>query len=125
MLACRYLRGASTRWGLRRATPHILPNRLPTPATPLNLRPFSKIVHESPHPDVKILNKTVCDVVGDQLSVNADKPAFIDGIMHERVTFNQLHERARKLAVALAKDGVKKGMYVAIPENSELVRAVP
>ncbi|KAG6611415.1 4-coumarate-CoA ligase [Phytophthora cinnamomi] len=48
------------------------------------------------------------------MSANADKPAFIDGITHERVTFKQLHERARKLAISLAKDGVKKGDAVIV-----------
>lgn len=67
------------------------------------------IVHDSPHPEVEIPNKTIWDIVGDQLNIHADKPAFIDGVTHERVTFKQLHERARRFAIALAKDGVKKG----------------
>lgn len=67
------------------------------------------IVHESLHPEVEIPNKTIWDIVTDKLTVHADKPAFIDGLTNEHVTFKQLHERARRFAISLAKDGVKKG----------------
>ncbi|KAG7401159.1 hypothetical protein PHYBOEH_002717 [Phytophthora boehmeriae] len=72
------------------------------------------IVHDSPHPEVDIPNKTIWDVVEDQLDVYKDKPAFIDGITHEKLTFGRLHERARNFAIALAKDGVKKGDAVIL-----------
>ncbi|KAG6590952.1 4-coumarate-CoA ligase [Phytophthora cinnamomi] len=110
MLTCRFLRTAHntvSRFLSR-------PNGLSTPASSLSFRHFSMIVHESPHPDVEFPDKTIWDIVTDQLSANADKPAFIDGITHERVTFKQLHERARKLAISLAKDGVKKGDAVIV-----------
>ncbi|KAG7386737.1 hypothetical protein PHYPSEUDO_015333 [Phytophthora pseudosyringae] len=81
---------------------------------PLAFRSFSSIVHESPHPEVDIPNKTLWDILEDQQSVHADKPAFIDGLTHENVTFKQLHERARRLAIALSKDGIKKGDAVII-----------
>ncbi|KAL4141318.1 hypothetical protein PRNP1_014439 [Phytophthora ramorum] len=72
------------------------------------------IVHESPHPEVAIPDKTIWDIVGDQLIVHADKPAFICGLTHEKLSFKQLHERARRFAIALAKDGVKKGDAVIL-----------
>ncbi|KAL4159434.1 hypothetical protein PRNP1_000011 [Phytophthora ramorum] len=72
------------------------------------------IVHESPHPEVAIPDKTIWDIVGDQLIVHADKPAFICGLTHEKLSFKQLHERARRFAIALAKDGVKKGDVVIL-----------
>ncbi|RLN31465.1 hypothetical protein BBO99_00005457 [Phytophthora kernoviae] len=103
MLARRLL-GSATRSSLRGASP--LHRQV--------CRPFSMIVHDSPHPKVDIPNKTIWDVVGDQLSVHKDKPAFIDGITHEKVTFEQIYERARNFAVALAKDGVKKGDVVIL-----------
>ncbi|RLN46303.1 hypothetical protein BBJ29_003781 [Phytophthora kernoviae] len=103
MLARRLL-GSATRSSLRGASP--LHRQV--------CRPFSMIVHDSPHPKVDIPNKTIWDVVGDQLSVHKDKPAFIDGITHEKMTFGQIYERARNFAVALAKDGVKKGDVVIL-----------
>ncbi|KAG7386734.1 hypothetical protein PHYPSEUDO_015330 [Phytophthora pseudosyringae] len=113
MLAHRLLRAAPARSSLRNA---ILrrPGRLSASTSPLTFRAFSVIVHESPHPEVEIPNKTIWDIVGDQLSVHAHKPAFIDGVTHEQVTFKQLHERARRFAIALAKDGVKKGDTVIL-----------
>ncbi|KAG7401157.1 hypothetical protein PHYBOEH_002715 [Phytophthora boehmeriae] len=72
------------------------------------------IVHDSPHPSVDIPNKTIWEIVGDQLSVHRHKAAFIDGITHEKVTFGEIYERARNFAVALAKDGVKKGDVVIL-----------
>ncbi|ETO85001.1 hypothetical protein F444_01176 [Phytophthora nicotianae P1976] len=116
MLARRLLRTTSARLSLRDAAPHIL--RRPTPlaasTSPLTFRSFSMIVHESPHPEVEIPDKTIWDIVGDQLSVHADKPAFIDGITHQHVSFKELHERARRFAIALAKNGVKKGDSVIV-----------
>ncbi|KAF1784201.1 AMP-binding enzyme C-terminal domain [Phytophthora cactorum] len=116
MLARRLLRSASARSSLRNAAPRILrrPISLSASTSPLTFRSFSMIVHESPHPEVEIPNKTIWDIVGDQLSVHADKPAFIDGITHQHVTFKQLHERARRFAIALAKNGVKKGDAVIV-----------
>ncbi|KAL3663623.1 hypothetical protein V7S43_011509 [Phytophthora oleae] len=80
----------------------------------INVRSFSKIVHESPHPAVEVPNKTLWDILGDQQSGHADKPAFIDGLTNEYLTFQQLHVRARRFAIALAKDGVTKGDAVII-----------
>ncbi|KAE9332485.1 putative 4-coumarate--CoA ligase 1 [Phytophthora rubi] len=116
MVARRFLRTASARSSLRSAAPRILrrPGPLSTSTSPLTFRSFSMVVHESPHPEVEIPNKTIWDIVSDQLSVHADKPAFIDGITHEHITFKQLHERARRFAIALAKDGVKKGDAVIV-----------
>jgi 4-coumarate--CoA ligase len=93
----------------RPAAPRFLRRPAVLSTSPLSFRPFSVIVHESPHPEVNIPNKTIWDIVGDQLSVHADKPAFIDGLTHEHITFKQLHERARRLAIALSNDGVKRG----------------
>ncbi|KAL3663631.1 hypothetical protein V7S43_011517 [Phytophthora oleae] len=109
MLARRLLCSASSRSNVLRRS-----GLLSASTSPLTFRSFSMIVHESPHPKVVIPNKTIWDIVGDQLSVHADKPAFIDGITHEKITFKQLHERARRFAIALSKDGVKKGDTVIV-----------
>ncbi|KAF4040499.1 AMP-binding enzyme C-terminal domain [Phytophthora infestans] len=116
MLARRLLRTASSRSSLRNASPRILrhPKSLSASTSPLTFRSFSMIVHESPHPEVEIPDKTIWDIVEDQLSVQADKPAFIDGITHQHVSFKELHERARRFAIALSKNGVKKGDAVIV-----------
>ncbi|RLN11151.1 hypothetical protein BBJ28_00018720, partial [Nothophytophthora sp. Chile5] len=75
----------------------------------LRFRAFSMIVHESPHPEVEIPKKTIWEIVEEQASVNGDKTAFICGLTHDRITFGELYESARRLAVALAQDGVGKG----------------
>ncbi|OWZ02304.1 4-coumarate-CoA ligase [Phytophthora megakarya] len=111
MLARRLLRARSS---FCNAPSRLLRHPGSLSSSPLTFRCFSMIVHESPHAEVEIPNKTIWDIVGDQLSLHADKPAFIDGVTHERVTFQQLHERARRFAIALAKDGVKKGDAVIV-----------
>ncbi|POM79308.1 4-coumarate-CoA ligase [Phytophthora palmivora] len=104
MLAYRLLRATSTRSRLVSGTSCML-RSLSAPSS----RSFSMIVHESPHPEVEIPNKTLWEIMQDKVNVHPDKPAFVDGLTHDHVTFKELHERARKFAIALAKDGVKKG----------------
>ncbi|RLN46301.1 hypothetical protein BBJ29_003783 [Phytophthora kernoviae] len=103
----RRLIHSTARAGLRGA-PRVLQRPL------LTFRSFSMIVHDSPHPQVDIPNKTIWDVVEDQLDTHKDKPAFIDGLTHEKLTFGRLHERARNFAIALTKDGVKQGDSVIL-----------
>ncbi|KAF4318007.1 hypothetical protein BBO99_00005455 [Phytophthora kernoviae] len=103
----RRLIHSTARAGLRGA-----PRVLQRPS--LTFRSFSMIVHDSPHPQVDIPNKTIWDVVEDQLDTHKDKPAFIDGLTHEKLTFGRLHERARNFAIALTKDGVKQGDSVIL-----------
>lgn len=73
------------------------------------------IIFKSPHPDVQIPNKTIWEVVEDHVlkNGNGDRNAFISGVTHEKVTFKQLYERSKRLAVALAKDDVRKGSVSA------------
>ncbi|CEG37925.1 4coumarate ligase [Plasmopara halstedii] len=80
----------------------------------LDYRSYSVIIHEPPHEELRIPYKTMWDILEEQLSVHADKSAFIDGITHQHMTFKQLYDRARRLAIALAKRGVKKGDGVIV-----------
>lgn len=66
-------------------------------------------MHKSPHQDIALPNKTIWNIVEDQARINGDKTAFICGIDHDVVTFHELYERAKRVAVGLANDGVGKG----------------
>lgn len=81
---------------------------------------FSTIVHTSPHEDIDIPDMTIWEVMEKQAAGQPDKPAFVCGVTHEALTFSELHEGAKRMAVALARDGVRKG-DVSPPEQQLLV----
>lgn len=111
MLARRLLCATSARPCLSNVRTCTLrrPVSLSASISPPKFRSFSTIIYDSPHQELNIPYKTIWDVFEEQLSVHADKPALIDGITHQHVTFQQLYERSRRLAIALAKRGIKKG----------------
>lgn len=80
-----------------------------TMATRLLAARLSTIVHASPHEDIAIPDVTLWEVMEERAHGMADKPAFVDGITREALTFSELHEGAKRLAVALARDGVREG----------------
>lgn len=63
----------------------------------------------SPHGFIDIPNKTIWDIAEEQAAANADRNAFICGLKHKSLTFGELAESAKRLAIALAQDGVRKG----------------
>ncbi|RLN71925.1 hypothetical protein BBJ28_00023725 [Nothophytophthora sp. Chile5] len=119
MFARRFLRAPAARRGVKSLALRPRPSAPLASNAPLlrgflapsalRFRAFSMIVHESPHPEVEIPKKTIWEIVEEQASVNGDKTAFICGLTHDRITFGELYESARRLAVALAQDGVGKG----------------
>lgn len=70
---------------------------------------FSTIVHSSPHDEIHIPEHTIWEVIEDRVKTHADESAFICGITHEKLSFQELHEGAKRIAVALGRDGVRKG----------------
>jgi 4-coumarate--CoA ligase len=72
-------------------------------------RALSTIIHKSPHPELDIPNKTIFDIVGEQLPEFGKRDAVICGVSHETMTFEEMYESSKRVAVALANDGVKKG----------------
>lgn len=82
---------------------------------PFSTEPNRKIIFKSPHPELNIPNTTIWELVEDQVlkNGNGDRNAFICGVTHEKATFKQLYERSKRLAVALAKNGVRKGSVSA------------
>jgi non-ribosomal peptide synthetase component F len=113
MLARRFLAAAATRTATAHATAQPLTLRLAS-HRPLALA-FSTvteraaIVHKSPHGEIEIPETTIWEVLQERAEKTPDKPAFIDGLTHEEVSFRELYEQAKRVAVSLAKDGVKKG----------------
>jgi non-ribosomal peptide synthetase component F len=75
---------------------------------------FSTIVHTSPHEDIEIPDVTIWEVMERQAAEQPDKPAFVCGVTHEARTFSELHDGAKRMAVALARDGVRKGDAVVL-----------
>ncbi|TMW57014.1 hypothetical protein Poli38472_002939 [Pythium oligandrum] len=75
-------------------------------------RSFAEIIHKSPHPELHIPNKTIWDIFTEQLDDHKHRDALICGLSHEKVTFQELHDDAQRVAVALAQDGVKRGDVV-------------
>ncbi|KAE8988818.1 hypothetical protein PR003_g22328 [Phytophthora rubi] len=75
---------------------------------------FDRIVHKSPHQDIKIPDHTIWEVAELQARVNGDKAAFVCGITHKNVTFRELFTGARRLAASFAREGVRRGDVVVL-----------
>lgn len=67
------------------------------------------IVFTSPHRFIEIPKVTIWDIAQEQAAKNGDHNAFICGLTHQKITFEELCEDAKRVAVALAQDGVRKG----------------
>ncbi|KAF1331674.1 4-coumarate-coa ligase, partial [Globisporangium splendens] len=79
-----------------------------------------KIIFHSPHEKLEIPNATIFDIAQQQAKVNGARNAFIDGVTHQKLTFEELYEGAKRLAVALAEDGVRKGDATHIIAHKDL-----
>lgn len=72
------------------------------------------IIHQSPYPDVEILDVPITEFVlrlADELS---EKPAFIEGSSGRTVTFGELKEQVHRFAGGLAARGFGPGDTLAI-----------
>ncbi|TMW58582.1 hypothetical protein Poli38472_010141 [Pythium oligandrum] len=81
---------------------------------PRSARALSTIIFKSPHPDIDIPDKTIWELVQDQLEHHGDRNALICGISHDKVTFHELSDTVKRIAAALAQDGVKRGDVVLV-----------
>ncbi|GAB9474023.1 4-coumarate-coa ligase [Globisporangium polare] len=72
------------------------------------------IVFTSRHGFIDIPNTTIWEIAQQQAEKNGDGNAFICGLTHQTVTFEELFEGAKRVAVALAEDGVRKGDAVVV-----------
>uniref|UniRef100_K3X768 AMP-dependent synthetase/ligase domain-containing protein n=1 Tax=Globisporangium ultimum (strain ATCC 200006 / CBS 805.95 / DAOM BR144) TaxID=431595 RepID=K3X768_GLOUD len=72
------------------------------------------IIFQSPHASVNVPDGTIWEIAKTQASANGDRNAFICGVTQQNVTFDELYQRAKRLAVALAEDGVRKGDAVIL-----------
>lgn len=78
-------------------------------AAATSAKPSESIVFMSPHGFIDIPNVTIWEIAQDQAAKNGDANAFICGLTHQKITYEELCEDAKRLAVALAQDGVRKG----------------
>ncbi|TMW57013.1 hypothetical protein Poli38472_002938 [Pythium oligandrum] len=69
----------------------------------------TNIIYKSPHQELHIPDKTFWDIFTEQPDDYNDRDALICGLTHEKVTFQELHDDAQRVAVALVRDGVKQG----------------
>lgn len=67
------------------------------------------IVFTSRHGFIEIPDTTIWGIAQQQAETNGNGNAFICGLTHQTVTFEELFEGAKRVAVALAEDGVRKG----------------
>lgn len=74
----------------------------------------SSIIYKSPHDTITIPQTTIWNVVGNQLADHGDRYALICGISHDKLTYNEMYNTAKRTAVALALDGVQRGDVVLI-----------
>ena len=83
----------------------------------------------SPFPDVTIPDVPLTDFVLEQVDGYRDRPALVDGLSGQTLTFGELADRIRRLAAGLSQHGIGKGDVVAIwapnlPEYAVVFHAV-
>lgn len=67
------------------------------------------IVFSSRHEPIEIPHTTIWEIAQSQAEAIGGRSAFICGLTHQPLTFAELCEGAKRVAVALAEDGVRKG----------------
>jgi len=73
------------------------------------------MIFRSPYRDVPIREDlTLTEFVLQRASELADKPALIDGLTDDKITYGQLADSIRKVASNLAARGLDKGDVLAI-----------
>ncbi|GAB9474022.1 4-coumarate-coa ligase [Globisporangium polare] len=100
---------------LRRARASPLAFRAFSSSTAAEVKPTNEsIVFTSPHGFIDIPKVTIWEIAQQQAATIGDRNAFICGLTHQKITFEELCEDAKRLAVALAQDGVRKGDAVIL-----------
>src|ERR1044072_2550718 len=87
------------------------------------------MIIKSPLPDVTVPEVPITTFVLQQVQEFADKPALIEGPTGRTVTYSQLYDSIRRVAVNLSKRGLKQGEVFAIlspnhPEYAILFHAI-
>ena len=87
------------------------------------------MIIKSPFPDVTVPEVPLTTFVFQRVQELADKPALIEGPTGRTVTYSQLYDSIRRVAVNLSKRGFKQGEVFAIlspnhPEYAILFHAI-
>lgn len=77
------------------------------------------MIIKSPYPHVEIPTVPLTRHLLERMRVYGDKPALIDGPTGQMLTYRQLSEAIRRVAVGLAQRGVKKGEVLAIYSSNQ------
>ena len=72
------------------------------------------MILRSPHPDVRIPNTLLHDLVLGETAARGDKPALIDGPTGRTITYRQLASGITRVAAALAARGFASGDVLAL-----------
>ncbi|TYZ58254.1 hypothetical protein PybrP1_007931, partial [[Pythium] brassicae (nom. inval.)] len=72
------------------------------------------IVFASRHGVIDIPHTTIWEIAQERAATDGDRSAFICGLTHRPVTFTELLDGSKRVAVALAEDGVRKGDTVVV-----------
>jgi acyl-CoA synthetase (AMP-forming)/AMP-acid ligase II len=83
----------------------------------------------SPHPDVRIPDQTLTDVVFREAGRRLHDAALVDGVTGRALTFGALLDQVRRVAAGFAALGIRKGDVVALwspnsPEYAVVFHAV-
>jgi acyl-CoA synthetase (AMP-forming)/AMP-acid ligase II len=72
------------------------------------------MIFSSPYPNIPIPEQPLTEFVLQRAIELADKPALIEGISNQVLTYKQLAESIRRVAISLAARGFSKGDVLAI-----------
>lgn len=72
------------------------------------------MVFTGPYPDVAIPEVSLGEYLFADVASRADRPALIDGVSGQEITYGQLNHLTDRVAAALAERGIGKGDVVAI-----------
>lgn len=72
------------------------------------------MIYRSPFPDIRIPTEPLAAYVLDERRARAESTAFADASTGQTVTYGQLRDQVRKLAVGLSERGIVKGDVVAL-----------
>ena len=71
-------------------------------------------IYRSPHPPLALARVSFTEFIFEHFDARANAPAFIEGATGRVVTYGEVRALARRVAVALHREGLAKGDVIAI-----------
>lgn len=82
------------------------------------------MIHRSPRPDVDVPAVSLSEHVLEHVRVRGNKPALVDGLSGETVTYAELDEMSARAAAGLMREGLSSGDVVALISHNSPAFAV-